>query len=215
MMTQALLPDSITICLDQIGKQFNHQCLFRGLSESFKTGQSYAILGNNGSGKSTLLQMLAAYQSPSEGKIQFQANGKLVAISDWFRKIAFTSPFLTLLEDYALKELLAFHFRLKPYLTGWDAGRVLALLGLINKQDLALKYFSAGMKQRVKLALAFCSNAPVLLLDEPTVSLDQQGITWYLQLISELTKGRLLVIASNQSHEYDCCTHRIHLAAYQ
>jgi ABC-type multidrug transport system ATPase subunit len=71
------------------------------------------------------------------------------------------------------------------------------------------------MKQRTKLALAVLSDTPILLLDEPTANLDQQGQDWYQDLISSYTKNKLLIIGSNQEHEYRFCNHRIQLSDYK
>ena len=62
------------------------------------------------------------------------------------------------------------------------------------------------MRQRVKLALAFTTQSDVLLLDEPTSNFDTKAIDWYQQLIQQYTQDRLLIIGSNQSYEFDCCS---------
>ena len=96
-----------------------------------------------------------------------------------------------------------------------DSDAILEILGLKNARNKTLKYFSSGMKQRVKLALAFCSNTLVLLLDEPTANLDQQGVNWYVTLIEKFTANRLTIICSNQPHEYQFCQNHIFLADYK
>ena len=71
------------------------------------------------------------------------------------------------------------------------------------------------MKQRVKLALAFCADTPVLLLDEPTANLDQQGIDWYQSLIEKFSTNRLVIICSNQEHEYSFCSEKLDVTDYK
>ncbi len=61
------------------------------------------------------------------------------------------------------------------------------------------------MKQRLKLAIAFCSDTPMLMLDEPTSNLDTQGVDWYLNLVQKFASNRLTIICSNQIHEYNFC----------
>ena len=92
---------------------------------------------------------------------------------------------------------------------------MLKTLALKGAEQKAIKYFSSGMKQRVKLALAVFSDTPLLLLDEPTSNLDEQGIAWYRSLISKYGVNRTLVVCSNQQHEYDYCTHQLQLADYK
>src|SRR3546814_6173173 len=65
------------------------------------------------------------------------------------------------------------------------------------------------MKQRLKLALAVCSDTPLFLLDEPTANFDEQGIRWYHSLISRFSSGRTLIVCSNQPREYDFCNEQI------
>ncbi len=65
------------------------------------------------------------------------------------------------------------------------------------------------MKQRLKLALAFCSDTTMLMLDEPTANLDVQGAQWYRTLVERFAKGRLVIVGSNQEQEYDFCTEHL------
>ncbi|MBC7744870.1 MAG: ATP-binding cassette domain-containing protein, partial [Flavobacterium sp.] len=78
-----------------------------------------------------------------------------------------------------------------------------------------LKNFSSGMKQRVKLALAFCSDTKILLLDEPVSNLDHQGVEWYLSLIEQFSSDRLVIVCSNQQQEYGFCDERINVEDFK
>ena len=71
------------------------------------------------------------------------------------------------------------------------------------------------MKQRVKLLLALGADVPLLLLDEPTTNLDEQGVEWYQALINKAATTQSVVVASNQPHEYAFCTQNIQVAAYK
>lgn len=201
--------------LENIGRRFNREWIFRKVDYSFEQGNSYAVLGANGSGKSTLLQVISGSLSPSEGRINFLYQEKNVDAELVFKHISLAAPYLELIEEFTLTELIRFHFRFKPALAGFDTGRIIELLGFERSQNKLVKYFSSGMKQRTKLALAFCSDTPVLLLDEPTSNLDKEGISWYNSLVQEFSQQRLLVICSNQEHEYTFCRHRLYLADYK
>lgn len=83
---------------------------------------------------------------------------------------------------------------------------VIRIANLSDAADKVVKYFSSGMKQRVRLALAVLSDTDVLLLDEPCSNLDREGIRWYQQLIEEHGAGRILVVCSNNiAEEYSFC----------
>lgn len=203
------------IILDNIGRRFNQEWIFKTINYTFETGQTYAILGPNGSGKSTLLQIIAGSLSSSAGKITYQDNNTVIDPDQVYEKLALAAPYLELIEDFTLEETINFHFQFKSYLPGTNAKQLIEILGLQAAKDKSIRYFSSGMKQRTKLALAVFSDTPILLLDEPTANLDQQGITWYQELMAKYTQNRLLIICSNQEHEYQFCQNLVLLSAYK
>lgn len=203
------------ITLEHIGRRYNREWIFRDLNTSFLQGSSYAVLGRNGSGKSTLLQLIAGSLTPSEGTVSYYDAGKPVDGNNIFNHISIAAPYLELIEEFTLSELIDFHFSFKTYRKELDAKAVIELLGFERSKNKPLKYFSSGMKQRSKLALAFCADTPVLLLDEPTSNLDAEGVSWYLNLISGFAQDRLVIVCSNQEHEYSFCGSHIHIADYK
>lgn len=204
----------MNISLDNVGRRFNKEWIFKNISYEFKQGEKYAILGPNGSGKSTFLSVLLSSLVPSEGTIKYY-DSKEVKVEDVYQYISFAAPYLDLVEEFTLQETIAFHFQFKPYASGLDAAAVLSLLGLEKSQDKALKHFSSGMKQRTKLVLACCTNTPILMLDEPTSNLDAQGIDWYLELIEKFAQGKMVLVGSNQEHEYAFCENRLKISDYK
>lgn len=203
------------ISLSNIGRRFNRDWIFRGINYNFEQGKSYAVLGRNGSGKSTLLQLIAGSLSPSEGDIIVKAKGKPIDDEELFASLTIAAPYLELIEEFTLSEMIDFHFRFKSFQAGTDKSKLIDLLELSSSKNKALKYFSSGMKQRTKLALAICADTPVLLLDEPTSNLDAQAISWYQKLINEFGQNRLVVVCSNQEHEYQFCENHIQLSDYK
>lgn len=205
------------IQLKQLSKRYQYEWIFRNIDYTFISGENYAILGHNGSGKSTLMQVLSAYLSPSKGSIHFTEAGKELPIAEVYQWISYTAPYIELIEEYTLIEMLNFHQKFKTYQNNLNPKDLLDLLQFSkSSHQKPLKYFSSGMKQRVKLALAICSETPVLLLDEPTITLDRQGVNWYQQLLEDYALGkRLLIIASNVEEDYQHCPHHIHITDYK
>lgn len=203
------------ISLEHIGRRFNREWIFRDINYEFESGSSYAVLGANGAGKSTLLQIISGSLSSSEGKISYLQGDTPIDQEKVFIHLSMAAPYLELIEEFTLTELIDFHFRFKKYRKGLNRKGVIELLGLKNSEFKAIKYFSSGMKQRVKLALAFCSDTSILLLDEPASNLDQQGLEWYQLLASTLSSDRLLIICSNQEQEYSFCNHKLNIADYK
>lgn len=200
------------ISLQNAGKRFNRDWIFRSCSLDFLPNHSYAITGPNGSGKSTLLQVLAGATTHSEGKIIYTAqDGK--NIEQPYQHIALAAPYLELIEEMTATELLAFHAAFKPLTT--SIPEMLAAVQLQAAAHKQIRYFSSGMKQRLKLAQAFFSHTPVLLLDEPTTNLDAEGIALYRKLIAEQIGKKLIIISSNVTAEYDFCEEVIKIESYK
>lgn len=205
----------LDVILENIGRRFNRDWVFRGLDYHFVQGQHYAILGANGSGKSTLLQLILSSLTPSEGKISYQMDNRQLDIERFFSYVSLAAPYQELIEEFTLNELLDFHFSFKRLTSSLNKKKLLSLLALEEDADKEIRHFSSGMKQRTKLVLACCAATPVLLLDEPTANLDVKGIAWYRQLVQQFGDGKLLIICSNQEHEYDFCSHRILVEDYK
>ncbi|MBL4655439.1 MAG: ABC transporter ATP-binding protein [Bacteroidia bacterium] len=203
------------ISLQNIGKRFNQNWIFRKLSYDFESGNKYAILGVNGSGKTTLLQIISGYSSISEGEVHYHNGDSKIEIDNVFKHIGYAGPYVELIEDFTLNEQLDFHYQFKNPINGTSKSELIKKLGFDNEVNKYIKDFSSGMKQRVKLSLAIMIDVPVILLDEPTTNLDAQGVEWYLKLIDEYMKDQLLIISSNQEREYSFCEHQLKLENFK
>ena len=203
------------IILENVGRRFNREWIFKNINYTFCSGNSYAILGINGSGKSTLLQILCGSLSPSQGKIAYQLNSKAIDTENIFQQISIAAPYLELIEDFTLSEAIDFHFQFKKPLNKITPKEIIHLLGMESSKNKQVKYFSSGMKQRLKLVLAFLSDTPLLFLDEPCSNLDNQGIGWYHQLVRAYSNNKLVIVCSNQEVEYDFCQNQLKIADYK
>jgi ABC-type multidrug transport system ATPase subunit len=215
----------LQIELDNIGKRFRYEWIFKGVSQTFEQGSSYAILGPNGSGKSTLMKVLSGHLSPSDGSISFlYENKKKLMVEDVYKHISYAAPYIDLVEEMTLEELITYYFKFKTLRKGLINKDLVDILGFQKSKNKQIRFFSSGMKQRLKLVLAICADTPILLLDEPTTNLDAQGVSWYQQLISENNKNtepafrgveRLVVIASNIEHDYTFCKNKLNILDYK
>ena len=206
----------MTISLSDIGKRYNREWIFRHIHYLFEAGQAYAIIGSNGSGKSTLLQVIAGALHHNEGKIQFEdARKQAIVPEQMYRHVSFCAPYLDLVEEMTLSEMLRFHARFKPFRPGLDTRSVIETIGLTHAADKQIRLFSSGMKQRVKLAQCLLSDTPVALLDEPCTNLDRAGIDLYLRLVESYSKDRIVVVSSNDEIEYSFASHRLEIAKYK
>jgi ABC-type multidrug transport system ATPase subunit len=208
------------VSLTDAGKRFNRDWIFRHFNYTFEEGQSYAITGPNGSGKSTLLQVLSGAMQINEGNIQWspdsyrEGNGQW-AMENVYQKISICAPYLEVIEEMTLKEFLDFHHGFKPFLAGINTEKIISILDLGKAENKQVRYYSSGMKQRVKLAQSVFSDTPIVLLDEPCTNLDATGIDLYQQLIDEYCKNRLVIVSSNDEVEYKFCQQKINMIDYK
>lgn len=195
------------IILQNIGKRFNREWIFRNVSHEFSVWNKYAILGTNGSGKSTLLQIIAGSLSQTEGEINYEhPESTILNPESVFLHLSYAAPYLELPEEMTWKEAVRFHGKFKKFVLGFSEEKIISLSGLESSADKELRNFSSGMKQRARLSLAILSDTPLLLLDEPSTNLDQNGVKWYQNLISEFAKEKLVIVCSNYNkEEYSFC----------
>jgi len=191
--------------LREVAKRYRFEWIFRNINYHFNSQHRYAILGNNGTGKSTFLKILSGHLTPSKGKIIFTNDGKALEIEQVYQQVAYAAPYIDLIEEFTLKEAIDFQQKFKPLQGGLNTKKLIELLGFQKSVDKEVKFFSSGMKQRLKLALAICGKTNLLLLDEPTTNLDQQGMNWYQDLLDKYSANRLLIIASNVEADYQRC----------
>lgn len=183
--------------LTEIGKDFNSHAIFANVSLKIEANKNYVILGGNGSGKSTLLKIIAGGVSASEGIIEYTHNGKNITPEELPKLISFSAPYMDVIEEFTLEELILFQEKFKPFQNSLNAMEIIEISRLQNIRNKPIRYFSSGMKQRVKLILAVLSNAPFLLLDEPVSNLDPKGKIWYKQLLTEYAQNKTIIVSSN------------------
>lgn len=174
------------------------------------------MVGPNGSGKSTLMKVLSGHLSLSKGSVVFEENGHaLDSDAAVYRRVSYAAPYIELIEEFSLNEAIRFHTRLRPLLPGLTAESLYDLLDLPRARNKELRFFSSGMKQRVKLALAICTDSPVLLLDEPTTNLDQNAVRWFKKMLETYAGDRLLAIASNEAGDLELCREEVNILGYK
>jgi len=204
------------IVLENIGKRYNYEWIFRGINHTFYQNKHTVIRGANGSGKSTLLQVILGSTVSSEGALKYTFNNKEKNVEESLGLFSIAAPYLELIEEFTLREMLQFHEKLTPFRTGLQINEVIEKLYLKEAENKSIKYFSSGMKQRVKLGIALFSETPFVLLDEPTSNLDAKAINWYKKLVEDHKQDRIIIVCSNdQKEEYCFCEKRLNLSDYK
>lgn len=205
----------VTLQATNLTKRFNYQTIFKNFNYTFENTSTYAILGHNGSGKSTLLKVLSGYLTPSDGNTTLLINQQKIDIEQQHKHVNFIAPYIQLIEDFTLQELLNFHFSFKQLIPNFTIKKLLEILELKNTKNKFLYQFSSGMKQRVKLVLAFLTQSNIILLDEPVTNLDDKGVEWYNGLVQNFSNNRLIIVASNRVDEYQFCNKKIYISEFK
>ena len=201
--------------LEKVGKRYQNDWVLRNIQLQLEENKPYALTGPNGSGKSTFLKILSGHLSPSKGKITHHHDGQAVDLNTLYQFISYAAPYIDLIEELTLVEAIKFHQNFKSLQKDLSTSQLIELLGFKKSKNKQIKYFSSGMKQRLKLALSICSKSPLLLLDEPSTNLDKQGIDWYLSLIKDYAQNRLVVVASNVEVDYQFCKDVIPISQFK
>ncbi len=201
--------------LSEIGKRFGKEWIFKNINYTISDADRLAVLGPNGSGKSTLLQIISGASTQSSGTIKFFKNDVLLDVDHVFKHLSIAAPYLELIEEMTLIEMLDFHFQFKKRWNDLSNTDLINILGLQTSSTKEIRNFSSGMKQRVKLMLAIMSDVDMILLDEPCSNLDKQGIDWYQDLLNKYLKDRILIVCSNQEHEYSMCSKSINVMDFK
>ena len=151
----------------------------------------------------------------NEGKIGYRVSNKEYKEEDVYREVSICAPYLEVIEEMTLQEFLNFHKAFKPFLPGITTESIIAAVGLEKAVNKQIRFYSSGMKQRVKLSQCIFSDTTIVLLDEPCTNLDAAGIELYHSLIDNYCKNRLVVVSSNDEVEYRFCKNRINISDYK
>lgn len=187
----------MSLTLTNIAKRFGRDWILKKVNYEFKIPGTYVIKGSNGSGKSTLLKIISGHLSPSEGQQKLTLNSQEIPIENWSKEIAYAAPYMELIEEMTLFEFLEFYAKFKPLRNDIDLDSFIKLTRLESSKNKLIGNFSSGMKQRLKLGLAWLSDVSIVLLDEPCSNLDKKGIQWYKDLANKYSKDKLIIVCSN------------------
>jgi heme exporter protein A len=204
------MSDDLKLQATDLTRKFSRKIIFENLSFELKAGSSLAITGKNGAGKSTLIKVLANLLSETSGSVKLTVDNSAVKKEEVYKHTGFAAPYLNLYDEFTGYENLRIVSAIRQINTD-SIDNVLKRVGLYERRNDLLKIYSSGMKQRLKLAFAVLHNPKVLLLDEPTVNLDIDGVKVVDEIAEEYRQDRILVIATNDEHEKSLCTEEINL----
>lgn len=202
--------------VNQLTKYFGRRLIFSNLNFRFADSGIYGISGPNGSGKSTLVKILAGIIGANKGEVKHFLDGKEVIPEKIHNHIGFVSPYLVLYEEFSAEENLMMFAKIRG--VEYNKSRVDYLFEkflLLKRKDDLVKTYSSGMKQRLKFIFALMHSPQLIILDEPTSNLDDEGKNSVYELIREEGKKNIVLVASNEKNDLDQCTETIFLENYK
>jgi ABC-type multidrug transport system ATPase subunit len=214
-LTASQETDGFVITADRLSKRFNREWIFRDLTFRFDSGNVYAITGPNGSGKSTLLQILWGQMPQTSGKLFYKKGDREIPVEEICNVIAIATPYMDLIDEFTLQEHLTFHFKLRKARGNFTIDQLIAAMYMEDARDKTIGNFSSGMKQRLKLGMAFYTQADIIFLDEPGTNLDQQAFAWYRHELQKTGSKPLILIASNDLEEFPPNSQKISMLDYK
>jgi heme exporter protein A len=197
-------------------KSFGRRLIFDNISFELIDKGIFGISGPNGSGKSTLAKILSGLISPSTGRVVHKFNAKEIIPEKLHDFIGFVSPYLVLYDEFTASENLDFISKIRGIIP--DKKKIEYLLKqflLFSRKDDLVKTFSSGMKQRLKFIFALMHAPNLIILDEPTSNLDEEGKQSVYSIIREESENRIVIIASNEERDLLLCSDKIALENFK
>lgn len=205
-------------CLElaSVKKFFGRRLIFNNINFKMDKPGVYGISGPNGSGKSTLVKIIAGIIGASQGRVIHKLADKEIIFEKLHNHIGFVSPYLVLYEEFSAYENLELFAKIRGI--NLDEQRVNYLLEkflLLKRKDDLVKTYSSGMKQRLKFIFALMHSPELLILDEPTSNLDEEGKTSVYEIIKEEGLKNIVIVASNEKQDLSFCSEIIGLKNFK
>ena len=204
------MPNSLKI--SNLNKNFGSIAAVKNLSFSAKHGLVIALLGPNGAGKSTLMNMISGYLAPDSGEIEIMGKNISSAATECKSAIGFLPEGSPLYPDMSVKQFLKYIAELKG-VNSARLNQVIELAQISNVISQKNETLSKGYRRRVGFAAAILSDAPILLLDEPTDGLDPNQKEHIQKLIRQMGKEKTILISTHLLDEAETIADRIIIMA--
>ena len=196
-------------------KDANNENIFENLNISFKFGNIYGLVGKNGSGKSTFADLITGLLKPKTGEIYLDNKNINEFIHSWHSSISYLSQFFYLFDD-TIKNNITLSSRINDKYSEAKYQRALKISNLQDELDKFTdkdstfltnsgKFLSGGQKQKIAIARLIYKGSKIIILDEPTASLDQVSSELMMKMLQELKKDKLIIIISHSSKILNDC----------
>ncbi len=207
---------SYSIQSQNLSKLFGRRLIFKDINFNWADKGIFGISGPNGSGKSTLVKIVAGLIACSSGKISHKNSSGEIIPEKLHNHIGFVSPYLVLYEEFSAWENLKIFAKIRG--VDFNEKKVTYYLTqflLENRKNDLVKTYSSGMKQRLKFIFALMHSPEVLIFDEPTSNLDEEGKKVVYSIIKSESENSIVIIASNEERDLELCQEKILLENFK
>lgn len=164
------------------------------------TNGVYGLLGANGAGKTTLMRMICTLLTPTSGQILCDGKDIQKMEGEYRNLLGYLPQEFGFYPEFSVKDYLLYIASLKgirPVVAKKRVKELLEQVGLSKAANKKMKKLSGGMKRRVGIAQAILNNPKILILDEPTAGLDPTERVRFRNMISELSKERIVILSTH------------------
>ncbi|MCG8484178.1 MAG: ATP-binding cassette domain-containing protein, partial [Clostridia bacterium] len=187
------------LLVNNVTKKYGNHTALSDITLEFNNGV-YCLLAPNGAGKTTLIKMISTLLFPTKGEI-FYKGDDIISLDEEYRDIiGYLPQEFGYYKNYSPKKFLSYLATLKglDVQTANDKiSELLELVALKHVENKKMKNFSGGMIQRVGIAQAMLNDPKILILDEPTAGLDPKERVRFRNLISKLSKNRIVILSTH------------------
>lgn len=187
------------LTIKNVTKNYGEFCALKNINMEFENGV-YGLLAPNGAGKTTLIKMIATLNFPSSGEILYNGENILNLDEKYRDIIGYLPQDFGYYKNYSPIKFLMYIAALKGIEKNKAEEKIKELLKLVGLEEVAnkkMRKFSGGMVQRVGIAQAILNNPKILILDEPTAGLDPKERVRFRNLLSELSRDRIIIVSTH------------------
>lgn len=194
------------LTLEHLSKQFKNKIAVHDINVELSEGV-YGFLGANGAGKTTLMQMVCGIVCPTAGEVKVNGKNNIVMGEEFRDLLGYLPQEFGYTPGFTAKDFMMYVASIKgipPYCAKQRIKELLQLVNLEADMNRKIRTFSGGMKRRLGIAQALLNDPQILIMDEPTSGLDPKERIYFRNLISNMSKDKIIIISTHivQDIEY-------------